>query len=457
MKKIVLSLFAALLLSAAPASAQTTNSELKRAILEKLEQAVELLQLLPSEDPAVVRHVRPGEDLQAALDQGGTIELEMDGVYSAATYVYRVSKTVVLGRGARIHTTAGPAIDILPGVHGVEVEYLTATSAGSGDVVRCGANDETQTKPELQPTGIVFRGVKIPTHRGKNGFAIHCNAALLDSSAVDVVSAAGVEDHALLVLNTCGPVTVIGGDYSAADINVLVGGDMAWLPCEPTLLRFSKLTLTKPDAWRGKETVKNLFEVKRGRDVALTDSWLSNCWASGQGGTAIVITPRNGGAIEQVVMENLTVDHVALGIQILGLNDVTPTPWATRGIAVRRSSFAISKAENGGRGIFALIVEGTQDVTVEDVDVTFDGNTLVESDSSRPQGPFTMRDSRTGLGTYGIRFPGSNYGTPATGAYVNRALAVVLERNTFTPGPGMSSGGLAAMKKNFPDNTFLAR
>ena len=91
--------------------------------------------------------------------------------------------------------------------------------------MQCGDNGPTQTTVAQQPTDIVFEKVTIPQHRGKRGFEINCAARLLDSRALDVYSPAALDSQALAVLNTCGPVSVVRGEYFAASENILVGGD----------------------------------------------------------------------------------------------------------------------------------------------------------------------------------------------------------------------------------------
>lgn len=427
--------------------------DLKRRMVETLEQLAALVKQLPDPPPPVTV-VRAGESLQAALDKGGTIELQPGAIFAGTRFTVSKSGTILKGQGATLTTTAGPALAITPDVDDVEIEDVTLASAWSGAVLQCGDNGPTQTAIAQQPERITLRRIHIPTHRGKRGIELNCSATVVDSHVLDVYSAAGDENQALWVGNSCGPVTVLGGDFVGASENIMVGGDVMKMPCLPSVLVFDGVTLTKPDAWRGKVPVKNLFELKAGRSVILRNAWLSNNWVSGQEGTAITITPRNGAYIQDVLIDTVTVDRVSLGLQVLGKDNKTVTPEATSGVVVRNSSFAISKASQGGRGVLALLVTGVLDVSFENVDATFDGPALFVADSLVPQGPVTMRDSRTGLGTYAIQAPGANFGNVPTGSYVGRELAVILERNVFTPGPAMSSTGLAAVKKNFPANTF---
>ncbi len=149
----------------------------------------------------------------------------------------------------------------------------------------------------------------------------------------------------------------------------------------------------------------------------------------------------------------MTVEDVALGVQILGAEATTPQP--TKGIIVSNSRFTMSKARNGGRGVPLLLVGGVLDVTYDNVDLVFDGTAIVVADGQQPQGPFSMRNSRSGLGSYAILKPGANYGNPTPATHAGRELAHILANNVLTPGPGMSASGLKQTRTNFPDNFYV--
>jgi hypothetical protein len=429
-----------------------TASDYRRTVTEKAEELLNLIAAWPVDPPPPpapdITLVRAGDDLQAALAKGGIIELEAGATFGVRAVVGK-SGTVLRGRGARL--TAG--LYIPPGVNDVTVADLFVTSGGR-EVITCGDNGPTQTAVAQQPTGIVFHNVTVPTHRGARAFAINCAAQLLDSHAFDVWSSAGDDSQGIAILNSCGPVSVIGGEYVAASENIMVGGDTLKITDCPegtaADLVFDGLTLSKPDAWRTdgvRRANKNLFELKAGKRVALKNSTLSGSWKDGQDGWAILITPRNGAYIRGVEIDGVTVSRVGAGVQFLGTNNVTATPQATSGVVIRNSSFAISKAENGGRGILALYVGGMLDSTWENVTAKFDGLAIVQADSQVPQGPFVMRGSRMNTGAYAVQAPGVNYGGPAPAGYEGRALTTVFEGNTFTGAP-------SAFKKFYPANTF---
>jgi len=401
-----------------------------------------------------VTDVRAGDDLQKALDGGGVIELAAGAAFEASRFTVSKSGTEIRGHGATLKGTSGPGLYIPPSVSGVTVNDVTVVSAGDQAVVQCGDNGPTQTAAAQQPAGIVFEKVTIPQHRGKRGFEINCAARLIDSRALDIYSPAALDSQAIAVLNSCGPVSVVRGEYVAASENILVGGDTLKIADCPegvvADLTFDGLTISKPESWRSdgvRRANKNLFELKAGKRVTLKDSTLSGSWKDGQDGWAILITPRNGAYVEQVLIDGITVERVGGGVQFLGRNSGTATPKPTSGVVIRNSKFTISKAENGGRGVLALYVGGMLDSTWDNVTATFDGTAIVQADSKVPQGPFVMRNSRMNTGKLAVQAPGANFGSRAADKYADRALTTVFEGNTFTGAPKM-------FRTLYPKNKF---
>jgi hypothetical protein len=131
--------------------------------------------------------VRGSDDLQAALNLGGAIELESDATFSAARFVVRKSGTTVRGHSASLRSASGLALYIPPAINDVSVSDLSLTSDAANAVVQCGDNGAAQTQPEQQPRDITFRNVTIPTHRGRRGVEINCAAAIVGSNGNAIV------------------------------------------------------------------------------------------------------------------------------------------------------------------------------------------------------------------------------------------------------------------------------
>jgi len=434
--------------------AQAVTGPTPQQIREQLESIAKQLQAIVEALPKTVTIATPA-DLTKALEQGGEVILQADTAFAGAFTISK-SGTRIVGNNSTLTAGDAPALRILPGVVDVDVADLTATSTFSGAVIQCGDNGPTQTKVGQQPARITFRNLTIPTHRGKRGFELNCSAVILGSTVTDVWASSLADSQAIAVINSCGPVRVIGGSYVAGSENIMVGGDTLKIKDCPegvaADLLFDEVTLIKPEEWRTdgvNRGVKNLLELKAGKRVRVRNLKASGSWKAAQDGYAIVITPRNAQYIEDVVLEFLTIDRVGAGVNLMGINlPANDTPRPTSKVVLRDSSFTISSATYGGRGILALVTNGTQDFTVERVSATFNGNAIIQAESSTPQGPLTMRASQMRTGKYAIFNNGILYGGPPPAGSENKAFSMVLEGNTFADAPSQFKGF-------YPSNTWV--
>jgi hypothetical protein len=443
----LLPLLLALALQQGPSAQQI--KETLEAITRTLDA---LIQQIPSTPPILT-----AADLQKALDAGGTIELPKGQSY-AGVFVIAKSGTVLIGNGAMLTGTGGPALTVKPGTVDVDASDLNAVSDWTGAVMQCGSNDASQTTLARQPKRITFRNIAIPTHRGKRGIEFNCGGSIFSSSIADVWSSALADSQAIWIGNTCGPVTIQGGTYIAASENIMIGGDLLKITdCPEGVVTdiLIEAALSKPEYWRldgVKRAVKNLLEIKAGKRITVQNSTLSGSWGpafgGAQDGSAIVITPKNGQYIGDVTIDRVTVDRAAGGLQLMGKDYNSVTPIATTAVTVRNSTFLGLTKAWGGRGILALVVGGMQAATFENVDFTGDGNAIVICDTQTPVGPLVFRGSRMTTGLYGVMAPGVNYGGPAPAGYEARACVVEASENSFADAP-------SRFKTNFPSNTWI--
>jgi hypothetical protein len=398
---------------------------------------------------ARVRTVAAKDDLQAALNNGGEVRLTPGATYP----------------GMLTGSPTGPALDIPIGTHDVEIFDLSATTTHDQGVIRVGRNDRTQTTLELVPQRITFTRVKVPTYRGKRAFEINAaNVTLTDCIVADVYDPGGRDSQAIEILNAPGPVLVQGGSYSAGSEVIMIGGDEMKIPgVVPTGITIRDSTLWRPLEWQTdgvSRTVKNLIELKTGRNVLVQRVRMDGSWKNGQDGYAVVITPRAGGDIHDVTIEDTTIDHVAGGFNILGADSSSVTPSVLSGVVIRRVKVTTAKAVYGGRGILALITGGPHDVTFDDVTAVLDGNCIVYVDKSsgaalQPDGTkkpagnmasLVVTNSRLVPGIYGFIFTGNVRGK----LWQNSVDALTVTANTLADAP-------AEFKKNFPRNTYVDR
>jgi hypothetical protein len=429
-----------------------TPEQLIASIRESLAQyEAELAPQFVTADPST---------LQALLDTAEVpIHLAPGQEYPGVVIARSVT---LIGHGASIKGDAKPAIRVAPGTAGVYIEDVACTAVNWRDaVVQLGDNSSTtQGSVDLVPRDIVLAAVRIPSHRGKAGFAVHATQVALEDCEVKDLWDPGLSDSkAIWIHNTPGSVEVLGGYFEAGSENLLVGGDSVKIPGNtPTGILIEGAVFEKPAAWQTdgvNRAVKNLLELKAGRNVTIRDCTFRRNWVAAQTGWGLVITPKNANIIDGVLIENCTIEQVAGGLNLLGLDYNTVTPAATRNIVVRRCSFAISKAtQGGGYGILALMTGGMKDVTFDQCTASFDGPEIILSDTNAtygPQGPVTITGCTMNTGQYALKGDGASYGDalPAGSPYIGQELLIgAITGNTF-------SGAPSRFKANFPSNIYL--
>jgi hypothetical protein len=420
--------------------------------------------------------VRAGENLQAALDKGGSITLE-DGATFAGGFVLKVPGTRVFG--AKANLVGGPgvaALSVPPGAKDVKAFVGTATTPWDQRVVMVGDNDPAvQSRLDQVPDGVEITCF-VPKHRGKTAFWINgSNVKLTNCGCADVYDPAVRDSQGVSVLNTPGPVAVSGGVFQAGTEIVMVGGDKTGIPnVNPTNVVFEDVVLSRPIAWKTdgvNRKVKNCFELKAGINVVLRRARLDGCWVQAQVGWALMLTPRDGKQVKNVLVEDVVVANVGGGFDLAGYDDAAYTPQ-TQGVTFRRTS--VSVVPGFGTGRFGMLIAEPAGVTVDDC--TFDGSnygkpppvTDDDRQSTISSEPGTVWDtptsSRIGSIVKGVRIVNSKLTMRGYGVMVNgNAYGLkwqdgwpdgVISGNTFVQPP---DAGLAAFaKKNLPpDNTWI--
>jgi PKD repeat protein len=132
---------------------------------------------------------------------------------------------------------------------------------------------------------------------------------------------------------------------------------------------------TTPSTW----TAKNLLELKNARRVLAEGNVLEHNWRSGQGGLALVISPRNqDGTAPWSVVSDVTfryniVRHVGGGLSINGY-DTEQSSQQGRNVRVESNLFTDISAADGTSGRFLIMGNGPANVTIEH-------NTILQSGS----------------------------------------------------------------------------
>ena len=190
-----------------------------------------------------------------------------------------------------------PAVSADQMVRGYYFEDLAILGAGTSDInalVRLGIN---QTTLAQVPGDFVFSHVYssgTPTLRLKRNYYINsARTAVVDGTCMEGHDNNG-DSQCFLGLNGPGPY-LIENNYMEASHEVIMfgGGDPSipnLVPCDITIRRNH---ITRPPAWKGVWTVKNLIETKNACRVLIEGNVIENNWGDGQVGYALLFKSVN--------------------------------------------------------------------------------------------------------------------------------------------------------------------
>lgn len=390
--------------------------------------------------------VATSEGLVAALLGGGTIELAEGRSFDGDFNITVPTEVFGLGRNMVTAADVGNAWDVRLGVRQAQLANMTLQAPRNEIVVQVGRNTTEQT-PENIPREIVLDSLVIRSHRGKRSIEFDASGRITNCEITDSYDPEGIENQAIWLGNTTGPVDVVSCHVEGASQCLMVGGDDSKMApgVYPTGIRLIDCVFTKPLAWKDANfpKVKTLIEFKNGVDVIVSNCELSNCWRSGQDGYAIVITPRRKGIVRNLLLENLKVSNVAAIANITGFDDPYPELPRTT-VRFFGGDYQCRGTALGGRGCFALITNGPEEVRIQQVNCDNDGSSFVIVGDSDPVGLLEIVDSTWNYGEYGVFINGQQAGNNDAGIVRN----LIIERNTI-------KGAKAAFKARYPNNTYV--
>ncbi len=201
-----------------------------------------------------------------------------------------------------------------------------------------------------------------PASGGKRGIAANCSGFICEDSVIQGFWSDFQDTQAIGAWNGPGPFRIVNNYLQASGENIMFGGACPAIPqLVPSNITVEGNWLHKPDAWRGefqqmktltrggrtlnwfigrprralleprdareaKSTcvVKNLFEIKNGRNAVIRHNIFEGCWSSGQAGFAFQLTVRSceAGDYPWATCSNVLIDQNIIisenGINILG-------------------------------------------------------------------------------------------------------------------------------------------
>lgn len=408
------------------------------------------LDAVAPEPPPDGSYVETGGDLQAALDAGGLVTLAVNGVYAEpGGYTFTTASTALVGDGTQtVLAASAPALRVPPEIGSISLEGVIVDVETHTGGVQIGRNDDAQTTLAQAPSGIRIHAVKASGHRGKRVFEINArNVELTNCEVYDSYDPGGQDSQAIWLGNCPGPVTILGGYFEGASENLMVGGDTMKIPdCRPTGITIRGATFVKPLTWQaaGTPKVKNLLELKDGHDVLVEDCTFAQCWKSAQDGYAFMLTPSQGGSLQNVVIRNCRVRDVGGIVNITGTDASGINPQRTQ-VAIRGGDYRTNKLAMGGSGRFCLANRGPEWIIVEDCVITHEGSAFCDlADDKAPIDLLRIVNSTWNYGSYGIRIGGCNHGDNALGIIGT----IEITGNTIT-------GAHSLFRDRYPENTYL--
>jgi hypothetical protein len=259
----------------------------------------------------------------------------------------------------------------------------------------------------------------------RRGIALNSGSTTIRDCYLSDFHEVANDSQAICGWNGPGPFTIENNYLEAAAENVLFGGADPSIPnLVPSDITFRRNYCSKPISWKGGSphwSVKNIFELKNAQRVLVDGNTFENCWADGQNGMAILLTPRNqdGTApwtvVQDVTFTNNIVRNVAGGVNILGADDRSSSQ-PTRRILIRNNLFVdVSSATYGGPGRFIQTIGGPSEVTI-------DRNTCIQTDNITMAGGasapnFVFTGNIVLHNAYGVIGTGTGIGLPTLNTY----------------------------------------
>jgi hypothetical protein len=299
--------------------------------------------------------VAAGGDLQTAINQaqpGDTIVLQAGATY-IGSYVLPV-KPVISGTDSDYITIRTSTPDtqlpnsttrLNPSIHTPLLAHLVSpgqgmpvirTAAGAHhyrflglefspsdasaqvyDLVLFGDGSSSQNTLAQMPHHLIIDRCYLHSLAGqelKRGVSLQSGETSIINSWLSGFKAAEQDSQAICGWNGTGPYHINNNYVEAAGENILIGGADPWISgLIPSDIEIKGNTITKPLSWKADEpsyggqkwVVKNLLELKNAQRVVIDGNVIENCWRAAQGGTSIVLTPRNqsGGAVWSTIRE----------------------------------------------------------------------------------------------------------------------------------------------------------
>jgi hypothetical protein len=396
--------------------------------------------------------VRQGDSFQKALNQaepGDTILLQMGITFKGAFKLPKKNgdKFITIRTSARDSQLppADKRIDpekyasVLPKLES-DVKGMPVISTGRGahhfrfigiefmptiegyyDIVKIGETDETEV--EDLPHHIEFDRVYLhgsDKYGQRRGIAANGRHIKIINSYISNIKKQGYESQAIAVWATDGPIIIENNYLEAAGMSILFGGADAPLGLTPTDCIVRNNHLNKRPEWKGTDwVVKNMFEIKNGKNFKVQNNLMTNNWVMGQDGTAVLFTVREDSGKDAVV-ENIDFSNNIIRGASGAVNVYGSEGRGGRNLTIRNNIFTDINGEKwGGSGFFLKATEWDG--------LIIENNTIIQNGSitnayGEPVKNFIFRNNIVFNNKYGFFGDSFGSGKRAINRYFPRGL-----------------------------------
>jgi hypothetical protein len=391
--------------------------------------------------------VKAGGDVQAALERarpGDTILLEAGATFRGAlnlpnkpgaeyiTIRSNAPDAQLPAPGTRLdparyaaalpkiisETRGEAAVTATNGAHHyrfIAVEF-GPTPKGEGNIIALGTTEEKSFNDlphDIELDRVYVHGS--PTEGQRRGVALNGRRMRVLNSYFADMKRKGEESQAICGWGGDGPFEIINNYLEGAAQGVLFGGATSPLQVVPSDIIVRGNHFNKPLHWREEGwIVKNQFELKSARRVKVENNLITNCWAKGQTGIAILFTAANDSGswamVEDVEFTNNIIRGAGGGINMQGQE-----AKGGRRVTVRNNIFDdISGERWGGDGEFLKVTDWDG--------LVIENNTIVNSGAitkayGEPVKGFIFRHNIVPQNEYGFVGDGQSPGQPALDTY----------------------------------------
>jgi hypothetical protein len=258
------------------------------------------------------------------------------------------------------------------------------------------------------------------SHNGqKRGINLNGIDMTVSNCRVKEIKYDGQDSQAILIYNGEGPYTIIDNELEASGENFMSGGALPSIAgLVPSDVLFQGNKLVKPLYWMNEKwDIKNLFEIKNGKNFIIDFNIMENNWVINQPGYAILFTPRGQNSkapwatVENITFSNNRVTNVSSGINITG-DDDEGLSQRTNGIRLINNFVVTNKAQMKGEGRFLMVQRGPHQIEVENNTSINDGSSWIYTAKSEIKSERSKFIDNVGYHRqYGFMYEGSASGT----------------------------------------------